>query len=144
MNMVYLVCNEDITVSALETKLEEFVEITLEKGKRYKGIEDGKKLSLYIETEERDTRFYLFDIKDAVKLFTAADCTVITGKGETEFRLRPEEYKGYNGTYHWNEREKAYVGEVLGVEEKIVYTGKDLFDLNNNFKVAVDLYIERI
>lgn len=39
MNMVYLVCNEDITLTVLEKKAGELVDITLEKGRDYKGIE---------------------------------------------------------------------------------------------------------
>lgn len=144
MNMVYLVCNEDITLTVLEKKSREFVNITLEKGKDYKGIEDEDVFSLFGETKKGETQFYQFDIQEVVRLFTAKDCSILAGNGETEFRLRPEKYQGYRGTYHWNAKAQIYEGEVLDIEEKVTYTGKDLLELNNHFKVAVDSYLENL
>lgn len=143
MNMVYLVCNEDITLTVLEEKTGEFVNITLEKGKDYKGIEAEDVFCLFGEKKKGETQFYRFNIQDAVRIFTAKDCSIIAGNGETEFRLRPEKYQGHKGTCHWNATEQIYEGEVLDIEEKVTYTGKDLLELNSHFKEAVDSYLEK-
>lgn len=51
-------------------------------------------------------------------------------------------HKGYKGNAVYDEYDKLYVGNVLGIPEIVYYEGKNLIELSENFKEAVDRYIE--
>ena len=51
-------------------------------------------------------------------------------------------HKGYKGNAVYDEYDKLYVGNVLGIPEIVYYEGKYLIELNKSFKEAVDRYIE--
>lgn len=51
-------------------------------------------------------------------------------------------HKGYKGNTVYDEYDKLYVGNVLGIPEIVYYEGKNLIELSKNFKEAVDRYIE--
>lgn len=51
-------------------------------------------------------------------------------------------HKGYKGNAVYDEYDKLYVGNVLGIPEIVYYEGKNLIELSKNFKEAVDRYIE--
>lgn len=51
-------------------------------------------------------------------------------------------HKGYKGSAGYDEYDKLYVGNVLGIPEIVYYEGKNLIELSENFKEAVDRYIE--
>lgn len=51
-------------------------------------------------------------------------------------------HKGYKGSAGYDEYDKLYVGNVLGIPEIVYYEGKNLIELNKSFKEAVDRYIE--
>lgn len=51
-------------------------------------------------------------------------------------------HKGYKGSAGYDEYDKLYVGNVLGIPEIVYYEGKNLIELSKNFKEAVDRYIE--
>lgn len=51
-------------------------------------------------------------------------------------------HKGYKGNAVYDEYDKLYVGNVLGIPEIVCYEGKNLIELNKNFKEAVEKYIE--
>jgi predicted HicB family RNase H-like nuclease len=51
-------------------------------------------------------------------------------------------HKGYKGSAGYDEYDKLYVGNVLGIPEIVCYEGKNLIELSKNFKEAVDRYIE--
>lgn len=142
MNMLHLFCKEDVTLPTVElkTKIEKI--ITLSKGEQYKGIEHSDTVALFDETADGETYFYEIDIQKAVKYFALVDCEVIVGDGKTSFRLKPEEYKGYSGTFCWNETFKKYEGKILGIKQTIVYEGNNLLELNANFQKAVDCYLQ--
>lgn len=49
-------------------------------------------------------------------------------------------YRGYEGYAEWDEDSGEYIGEILDIKEKIVYTGSDYTELVSNFISAVDDY----
>ena len=49
-------------------------------------------------------------------------------------------YRGYEGCAEFDEDSGEYVGEILDIKEKIVYTGSDYTELVSNFISAVDDY----
>lgn len=51
-------------------------------------------------------------------------------------------YKGYKGSAGYDEYDKLYIGNVLGIPEIVCYEGKNLIELNKSFKEAVEKYIE--
>ena len=51
-------------------------------------------------------------------------------------------HKGYKGNAVYDEYDKLYVGNVLGIPEIVCYEGKNLIELNKSFKEAVEKYIE--
>lgn len=51
-------------------------------------------------------------------------------------------HKGYKGSAGYDEYDKLYVGNVLGIPEIVCYEGKNLIELNKSFREAVDRYIE--
>ena len=51
-------------------------------------------------------------------------------------------HKGYKGCAGYDEYDKLYVGNVLGIPEIVYYEGKNLIELSKSFREAVDRYIE--
>ena len=49
-------------------------------------------------------------------------------------------YRGYRGHAEWDEDSGEYIGEILDIKEKIVYTGSDYTELVSNFIQVVDDY----
>ena len=49
-------------------------------------------------------------------------------------------YRGYEGCAEWDTDSGEYIGEILDLKEKIVYTGSDYTELVSNFISAVDDY----
>ena len=49
-------------------------------------------------------------------------------------------YRGYEGCSEFDEDSGEYIGEILDIKEKIVYTGFDYTELVSNFIQAVDDY----
>lgn len=53
------------------------------------------------------------------------------------------EYKGYKGTVEYSKEDDCLVGKVVGMHhDLIVYEGNTLNELRQDFKNAVDSYIE--
>jgi predicted HicB family RNase H-like nuclease len=50
-------------------------------------------------------------------------------------------YRGYTGTAEWSEEDQVFFGKLLGTEDLISYEAATHFDLENEFRVAVDEYI---
>ncbi len=141
-NMLYLLCKKNVTLSTIEVKTKTEKNITISKGEQYKGIEQNDAVTLFDEAVDGETYFYKIGIQEVVKYFALVDCEVIVGDGKTNFRLKPEEYKGYNGTYCWNEAFNKYEGKILGIKQTIVYEGENLHELNINFQKAVACYLQ--
>ncbi|MBR6228896.1 MAG: type II toxin-antitoxin system HicB family antitoxin [Eubacterium sp.] len=52
------------------------------------------------------------------------------------------EYKGYTGSVEFSESDMLFYGKVLGIRSLIMYEGKDVDSLLNDFHESVDLYLE--
>jgi len=53
------------------------------------------------------------------------------------------EYKGYKGTVGYSKEDDCLVGKVIGMHDALIlYEGKTLDDLKEDFRNAVDSYIE--
>lgn len=53
------------------------------------------------------------------------------------------EYKGYKGTVGYSKEDDCLVGKVIGMHtDLIIYEGKTLSDLKEDFQNAIDSYIE--
>ncbi len=52
------------------------------------------------------------------------------------------EYRGYKGTVRWSTDDKCYYGKVIEIDERhlISYEGKDLEQLEKDFKEAIETY----
>ena len=51
-------------------------------------------------------------------------------------------YKGYIGFIAYDEDDKMFYGEVIGINDIITYQGATVDELEQDFKDAVDYYIE--
>lgn len=51
-------------------------------------------------------------------------------------------YKGYTGTIEFDIEEKVLFGKVIGIKGLISYEGVSGEDLENDFKEAIDEYLE--
>ena len=53
------------------------------------------------------------------------------------------EYKGYYGNIDYNKEDKSLCGKVLGMtKDLILYEGNTIEELENDFKNAIDSYLE--
>jgi len=53
------------------------------------------------------------------------------------------EYKGYYGSIEYNKEDKCLCGKVLGMaKDLILYEGNTVEELENDFKNAIDSYLE--
>jgi predicted HicB family RNase H-like nuclease len=53
------------------------------------------------------------------------------------------EYKGYFGSIEYNKEDKCLNGKVLGMtKDLILYEGNTVEELENDFKAAIDSYLE--
>ena len=52
------------------------------------------------------------------------------------------EYKGYYGSVDYSAEDDILFGSVIGVRGLISYEGKSIDELKENFKEAVDSYLE--
>lgn len=53
------------------------------------------------------------------------------------------EYKGYKGTVEYSKEDDCLVGKVIGMhQDLILYEGKTLTEIKEDFKNAIDSYIE--
>lgn len=51
-------------------------------------------------------------------------------------------YKGYEGTYEYSKEDDLYLGEISNTDDFINFGGRNLSELYQSFKNAVDDYIE--
>src|SRR5271169_3182968 len=56
--------------------------------------------------------------------------------------MKTLEYNGYKGSIKWNEYIKRYYGSILDVEDTFPYGGGSLEELEKDFQLIVDNYIE--
>ena len=53
-------------------------------------------------------------------------------------------YKGYLGTIQFSENDNCFYGKILGLNRAcITYEGESASDLLEDFKGAVDMYLDR-
>jgi predicted HicB family RNase H-like nuclease len=53
------------------------------------------------------------------------------------------EYKGYHGSIEYSKEDKCLFGKVLGMtKDLILYEGNTVEELENDFKAAIDSYLE--
>lgn len=51
-------------------------------------------------------------------------------------------YKGYTGSVEWSESDGVFYGKVLGIWPLLLYEGKNIEELREDFHVFVDEYIQ--
>lgn len=51
-------------------------------------------------------------------------------------------YKGYEGTYEFSKEDNVYWGKISNTDDLVLFEGKNLSELYQSFKNAVDDYIE--
>ena len=51
-------------------------------------------------------------------------------------------YKNYFGSIEYSKDDNIFYGKVLGIRSLILYEGKDVDELVNDFHKAVDFYLE--
>lgn len=51
-------------------------------------------------------------------------------------------YKDYIGTIEYDETDKIYWGEILGIEDSVSYHGENPNDLYTHYKIAVNDYLD--
>ena len=52
------------------------------------------------------------------------------------------EYKGYQGSVHFNSEDRVFFGKVMFIPALISYEGTDVNSLTTSFEEAVDDYLE--
>ena len=52
------------------------------------------------------------------------------------------EYKGYYGNVHFSAEDDAFIGEVIGINDTIVFEGETVEELKGSFHQAVDDYLD--
>lgn len=52
------------------------------------------------------------------------------------------EYKGFTGSIEYDAEENIHYGKLLNIDDFVNYHGEDVIELYDNFKNAVDDYIE--
>ena len=51
------------------------------------------------------------------------------------------EYKGYTGSIEFSEEDNLFFGSIIGIKSSILYDGKDIDELTERFKNAVNNYL---
>jgi len=51
-------------------------------------------------------------------------------------------YRGFEIKIHYNKNDKTYYGEILNIDDKVIFETEDLFDVFNIHKEVVDNYLE--
>ena len=51
-------------------------------------------------------------------------------------------YKGYEGYVHFSTEDNLYYGGILGIKDLVDYNSETEDDIENQFRLAVDDYIE--
>lgn len=51
------------------------------------------------------------------------------------------EYKGYQGSVHYNDEDQVFFGKVMFISALVSYEGTDVKSLKNGFQEAVDDYL---
>lgn len=51
-------------------------------------------------------------------------------------------YKGYEGYVHFSTEDSLYYGWILGIKDLVDYNSETEDDIENQFRLAVDDYIE--
>ena len=52
------------------------------------------------------------------------------------------EYKGYIGSIEYDTRDKIHYGSLFNIEDSVSYHANNIVDLYEQYKLAVDDYIE--
>jgi len=53
-------------------------------------------------------------------------------------------YKGYYGSVEYSEEDNCLFGKILGLKKSLIlYEGKSLEELKNDFEISVDNYLDR-
>lgn len=50
-------------------------------------------------------------------------------------------YKGYTGSIEFSEEDNLFFGKVAGIRSLVSYEGKDIDELTEDFKGAIDDYL---
>lgn len=51
------------------------------------------------------------------------------------------EYKGYKGSIEFSGTDGLFFGKVLGISDLVSYQGKDTYNLERDFRNAIDDYL---
>lgn len=52
------------------------------------------------------------------------------------------EYKGYHAKIEYSSEDKAFVGEVVGIDDMLVFDGQSVQELETMFHASIDDYLE--
>ena len=52
--------------------------------------------------------------------------------------LKSLNYKGFKGSINFDKKNKLHIGTVIIDSKEFEYSGKSIFDINNNFKAVID------
>lgn len=61
------------------------------------------------------------------------------GNGESNMNNNME-YKGYLGSVEFSEEEAVFFGKIMNIRSLISYEGKNVMELSEQFREAVDEY----
>ncbi len=52
------------------------------------------------------------------------------------------EYKGYYGNVHFSAEDDAFIGEVIGINDIVVFEGESVEELKSSFHQAIEDYLD--
>jgi len=52
------------------------------------------------------------------------------------------EYKGYHAKIEFSQEDDAFVGEVFGIADTLVFDGQSIEELRNSFEATIDDYLQ--
>jgi predicted HicB family RNase H-like nuclease len=52
------------------------------------------------------------------------------------------DYKGYTASIEWSDEEGCLVGNVMGIEDNILFRGSSLSEIGETFKEMIEWYLD--
>jgi len=52
------------------------------------------------------------------------------------------EYKGYTARIHYSREDECYVGEIIGIDDVVIFDGETLEEIRKTFEADVESYWE--
>lgn len=115
--------------------LEAAIENGKEKRKPYSG---GKAICKACRNHGSDD----WDLSDRMYRHKKREVSAEQQEKEFDSKIEKLEYKGYYGTVEFSEADNIYFGKVIGINGLISFEGDSIQSLQEDFKGAVDDYLE--